>query len=377
IKSVALHGLGGVGKTQVALAFAYSKIDLLDAIFWVAAETDVVLKQSFSRIAVNLELPNAHPQNHEENTLLVLSWLNKTKAKWLLIFDNVEDVRIFEDCWPVAKRGSVLVTTRHPTVAVQPIDIGIEIEPFSTEDGAGILEHLLQAHNDSEAERQARLDLSLRLNGHALAISQMAALINAKHMSVASFVPYYDKYTRKIHRERKAGWKYVGYNHALDTVWLLSFGALSQQARTCLSIFALLDPDRIPDKLFKPLDQADLPAILDCLRDEYDRLEVLEELTSHGLVKHDVKTEMFSLHRLVQAEFLYQLSENERQAGFDAATRLLQLVFPSRAKGQVLNKHWPVAQLYIQHVLALMNCYRKSQNEREKLQTTSSFCDLL
>jgi len=78
IRSVALHGLGGVGKTQVALAFAYSKINDFNAIFWIAAETDVVLKQSFSRIAINLKLPNAHPQNHEENTLLVLSWLNQT-----------------------------------------------------------------------------------------------------------------------------------------------------------------------------------------------------------------------------------------------------------------------------------------------------------
>lgn len=146
----------------------------------------------------------------------------------------------------------------------------MEIESFSTTDGADFLKHLLQTQNDSEVEKQARLDLSERLSGHALAISQMAALINAKQMSVTNFVPYYDKYTRKIHRERKAGWKYVGYNHALDTVWLLSFGALSEQAKTCLSIFAFLDPDRIPDKLFEPSENVDLPGVLDCLRDEYE-----------------------------------------------------------------------------------------------------------
>jgi hypothetical protein len=90
-----------------------------------------------------------------------------------------------------------------------------------------------------------------------------------------------------------------------------------------------------------------------------------------------MKTNMFSLHRLVQAEFLYQLSEEHRQIGFDTATRLLQLVFPSRAKGQVLDKQWPVAQLYIQHVLALMHSYHKSLTGPESLQTTTLFCDLL
>lgn len=270
IRSVAVHGLGGVGKTQTALAYAYMKTKDLDGVFWISAETEVVLKQSFTRVALKLQLPNAHPQNHEENTVLVLNWINQTKAKWLLIFDNVEDVHILEDCWPVAERGSVLVTARHHSVAVQPIDDGIEIETFSTEEGADFLHHLLPESGNSALERQARLDLSTRLSGHALAISQMVALIKAKKMSVSSFVPYYDKYTKKIHRDRKAGWKYLGYDHTLDTVWLLSFGALSTSARLCLSVFAFIDPDRIPRQLFEPSEDASLPGTVECLRDEYE-----------------------------------------------------------------------------------------------------------
>jgi hypothetical protein len=127
------------------------------------------------------------------------------------------------------------------------------------------LRHLLPNHSESDVEKQARIELSVRLSGHALAISQMAALINTKKMSVATFVPYYDKYTRKIYRERKTGWKYVGSNHegALDTMWLLSFGALSDKAKTCLSLFAFLDPERIPDNIFdvpdtRPCQDTDL-----------------------------------------------------------------------------------------------------------------------
>ena len=60
LKSLAIYGPGGVGKTQVALAYAYSKVEELDAVFWVPAGTELALQQGFSQIAVHgLKLPNA------------------------------------------------------------------------------------------------------------------------------------------------------------------------------------------------------------------------------------------------------------------------------------------------------------------------------
>lgn len=77
LASIALHDLGGVGKTQIGLAYAYSKLKDLDAV--VAAQDQLSIRQSFSRIAVDaLQLPNASPQSHEENMLLVRLWLQKT-----------------------------------------------------------------------------------------------------------------------------------------------------------------------------------------------------------------------------------------------------------------------------------------------------------
>lgn len=63
--------------------------------------------------------------------------------KWLLIYDNVESHHIFNDCWPTAKHGAILVTTRKYAVASQPIDRGIEIKEFSTDDGAQLLLYFL------------------------------------------------------------------------------------------------------------------------------------------------------------------------------------------------------------------------------------------
>jgi hypothetical protein len=81
LRSLAIHGLGGVGKTQVALEYAYSKRDDFDAILWVPAENILILQQGFTKIAVEgLRLPNANPKSDQENMLLVVSWLQQTST---------------------------------------------------------------------------------------------------------------------------------------------------------------------------------------------------------------------------------------------------------------------------------------------------------
>ena len=81
LRSLAIHGLGGVGKTQIALEYAFSKQAELDAVLWVPAENTLALQQGFTKIAVDgLKLPNANPQSHQENMLLVVSWLQQTRA---------------------------------------------------------------------------------------------------------------------------------------------------------------------------------------------------------------------------------------------------------------------------------------------------------
>jgi hypothetical protein len=78
LRSLAIHGLGGVGKTQIALAYAYSKIAEYDAILWVHAETEVSLSSSLSSIALQLKIPSAEPGNATNNVVLTLNWLANT-----------------------------------------------------------------------------------------------------------------------------------------------------------------------------------------------------------------------------------------------------------------------------------------------------------
>ncbi len=80
-RSLAIYGLGGVGKSSVALRFAEAKFQKgeLDALFWVYSEKLVTIRQSFTDIAMRLKLPDARAGDHEENLALVLNWLQHTR----------------------------------------------------------------------------------------------------------------------------------------------------------------------------------------------------------------------------------------------------------------------------------------------------------
>jgi len=79
-RSLALYGIGGVGKSSVALRYAETRIHRkeLDAMFWIAGEKEVTMRQSFTDIAVRLKLPGAQPKDHDQNRTLVLDWLQNT-----------------------------------------------------------------------------------------------------------------------------------------------------------------------------------------------------------------------------------------------------------------------------------------------------------
>jgi hypothetical protein len=79
-RSLVLYGLGGVGKSSVALRYAENRLrnGELDAMFWVPSEKAVTIRQAFTEIALRLKLPDARPTDHEENYAIVFNWLQHT-----------------------------------------------------------------------------------------------------------------------------------------------------------------------------------------------------------------------------------------------------------------------------------------------------------
>src|SRR5579885_1378144 len=105
-----LSGLGGIGKTQTVLEYAYRYRSEYTAVFWVRADTRTNLIDDMIELANVLELPERHEQDHMKRVQAVLSWL-RGNSGWLLIYDNIDDFSTAKPFLPEGP-GHLLFTTR-------------------------------------------------------------------------------------------------------------------------------------------------------------------------------------------------------------------------------------------------------------------------
>jgi NB-ARC domain len=275
-RSLTIYGLGGIGKSSIALRFAETKLRKgeLDALFWVHSEKLVSIRQSFTDIAMRLKLPDARPGDHEENHALVLNWLQQTRklmflriascvtnvfseCRWLIVYDNAEVVDLIRAHWPAASRGQALITTRNHSFAFEPADGGLEIKTWDTETGSRFLLHLLSTDIGTELkvnEATSAQELSKKLSGHALAISHMAGLIHRRAWSISEFMKIYNQHPSEMHG--------VSGNNSINALWDFAFKSLDPQSHAILGTMCFVAPDGIPQSLFEPECAADLPESL-------------------------------------------------------------------------------------------------------------------
>ncbi|KAM0335642.1 hypothetical protein ACHAQA_000691 [Verticillium albo-atrum] len=300
-RSLALYGLGGVGKSSVALRYAEASIRRgeVDAVFWAHSEKPVTIRQSFTNIAMRLKLPDSQGKDHDENRHLVLSWLQRTGCRWLIVYDNVEDEDLLLAHWPSASRGRALITTRNRRFAFNPADAGLEITTWDVDTGSKFLIHLLSTDISAQLtndDAKSALELSEKLSGHALAISHMAGLIHRRQWSIQECMEIYNQQSGKMQG-------FVS-NDAINSLWEYAFQSLECRSRAILGVLSFLSPDSIPQSLFAPDDAKSLPLSLEFCTDplrylleinSYTDLEALIEVNFAALATLPVEDQTIGL----------------------------------------------------------------------------------
>jgi hypothetical protein len=351
LKRFAICGLGGVGKTEIAVEFALRYKDAYDAVFWIRADELAKMDSRFSEIAVQLQLETANEStSHVVSRELVKGWLSKpwkwtkpegevrtaVEATWLIVFDNADDPQILPDYWPIQGSGSVLITSRDPLsksiFSTKPS--GIDLEPLSDEDGAQLLKRL----TDEEDSEHVAEDIAQVLGGLPLAISQMAGVIRRQELKLSEFLESYNDATE---RASLFGSKFpLGhsmYPHTISSVWVLD--SLKPATRILLQVMAFLDPDCMQENVLAnfstKLILVGYPLSPAAFKD------ARTELIQASLVVRHKDREELTVHRLVQDSVRAKMTPEENLRTFWSTVQLLWAQWPT-AMGSPTKKGAPV-----------------------------------
>lgn len=349
---VALAGLGGVGKTQTALEYAYRYRQEYQIVAWVQAYSREVLEADLAALAMLFNLPEKQEQEQKKLMKAIRQWFSSL-TRWLLIFDNVDDFHILDDILPSPARGHILLTTRSQATGI--LAQAIEVEAMTPEEGAYFLLRRakrvpLHTPLSDIAEDDFRLarEISHALGGLPLALDQAGAYIEETACSLAHCLKLY-KDQREVFLQRRG--EYID-NHpaSVATTWSLAFEKIhhaNPSAIELLHFLAFLAPDAIPQEIVTDgaLEVGPLPAAFATEPLQFDR--AIKDLRAFSLLKRNAETHMLTIHRLVQLVIRAQCEPETQRLWAEYAVRVLNRVFPDGTFGT-----WPQCERLLSQALA-------------------------
>jgi tetratricopeptide (TPR) repeat protein/transposase-like protein/transcriptional regulator with XRE-family HTH domain len=349
----AITGLGGIGKTQIAIEYAYrARIQgRYHHTIWISAASEETILTSFVELA-RLVMPTLVEQEGTNQRTIVatlLRWLEKCEQPWLLIFDNADDLSLVQPYLPRWGNGCILLTTR--AHAVGAFASSLEVDSMGVMEATHLL--LRRAHRfsaNSPEELDEAIMLVNALAQFPLAIDQAGAYIEETGCTLSAYLQLYQRYRHALLARR--GKQATGYPESVVTTWSLSFAQVERTnpaAAELLQLCAFLAPDHIPEELLTEGAPYWPLALREAVANLFSFNQMLETLLAFSLVKRLSEDRMLSLHRLVQ---IVQLERMEAEAYLTWAQRIVRAMhglFPQDTQ-DVAN--WPRCQRYLEQVEA-------------------------
>ncbi|KAF2174719.1 TPR-like protein [Zopfia rhizophila CBS 207.26] len=374
----ALVGLGGVGKSQIAIQYSHEVRDASPRtfVFWVHASTKARFEEAYRGIADRLELPERNDPKVDV-LRLVSNWLyNETNGKWVMVLDNVDDIEVFYPkrtrtrdesstvalaplavYLPQSRNGSILITSRSKDTAARLAGGYRNIKEVHAMDESQALD-LFQNKLHSASSEEGAANLLSALDYIPLAITQAAAFINRRGRITAS--GYLDEFRRNDKkRESLLNWdsgdlrRDESASNSVVLTWQMSFERIHEQRRSAadlLSLMSFFNPQGIPEWILRRHSRS-VAKTGD--EDEADNVfdEDLDTLQAYSLITATANRDVCEMHALVQFCTRAWLSTFSNSKQWDREfLGLMAREFPSADF-----KNWTKCQQLLPHIESLYN----------------------
>ncbi|KAN0078814.1 hypothetical protein V8E54_005327 [Elaphomyces granulatus] len=356
---VVLHGLGGIGKTQLTVAYAKRHKDNYSAIFWLNIKDEDSLKQSFAKVAKQIlrEHPSASrlssvdiKENIDEVVDAVKAWLSlPNNTRWLMIYDNYDNPKLAGNTDPAAVdirkylpesyQGSIIITTRSSEVKISH-----HIQIKKLEDIRNNIKILSnKSRQEGLLDDSDAVKLANELDGLPLALATAGAYVYQVAISSSDYL--------------RPGPELSSYeDRMLYSTWQLSFDQVKQRnelSAKLLRLWAYFDNQDLWFELLRHSDSEDPDWIHELTEDELGFNGVVRVLSNHGLVEVDMSSQEliesrgYSIHSCVHSWTIYLLNQ---EWDYDLARLALKFV-GSHVPEESANKRWLTQRRLLPHAV--------------------------
>ncbi|KAI9763277.1 MAG: hypothetical protein M1839_006524, partial [Geoglossum umbratile] len=379
---IAITGLGGIGKTQIALELAYRTREMYPerSIIWIPATNAESLHQAYLEVVKQLQISGVEEEQADVKKLLQRHLSQESADQWLLIFDNADDVDMWIhnpasqnqslgliDYLPQSSRGSIVFTTRSKKIAVKLAKQNIvEVSQMDEETATQLLSKsllnptLIQHRGDT-------LQLLDQLTFLPLAIVQAAAYINENGITLSDYLPLLAEQEEDVidllSEEFEDDWRYRNVKNPVATTWLISFEHIRRVnplAAEYLSFIACIEPKDIPQSLLPPAQSR---------KKETDAIGTLAAYSFLSRRSVDLSLDLHRLVHLATRNWLRREESLSRWTG--RAVARLEEIFPDDD-----HKNRSIWRAYLPHARHVLSSslIKDDVQERMKLLWKYSMC---